>query len=78
MADYTPPPELIQLKADFLANEAKLPELSGEEWREAREKSLEIALALHRADWWKTVDARYAADMALLKAAKDSLSTEAG
>jgi hypothetical protein len=78
MADYDPPAELVELKAAFLTNEAALPALTGEEWREAREKSLEIALALHRAEWWKTVDSRYGADMALLKAAKDRLSTEAG
>jgi hypothetical protein len=29
---------------------------------------------MRRHDWWKTVDSRYQADMALLKAAKEALN----
>lgn len=78
MADYKPPPDLLELKTAFLANEARLPSLAGEEWQAAYQKSQDLALALHRADWWAKVDNRYKADMALLSAAKERLAEQSG
>lgn len=70
MADYDIPDDLLQLKKDFLANEAAMPGLSGEEWQQAYRRSQDLALALHRHPWWATVESRYDADAALLRAAK--------
>jgi hypothetical protein len=70
MADYDIPHDLLELKRAFLANEASLSGLSGEEWQQAYQRSQDLALELHRHPWWETVDNRYQADMALLKAAQ--------
>ncbi|MFI7643757.1 hypothetical protein [Nonomuraea sp. NPDC049400] len=70
MADYDLPEDLLQLKRDFLENEARLPGLEGEEWQAAFKRSQDLALALHNHPWWASVDNRYQADVALLRAAK--------
>lgn len=72
---YEFPPDLLELKRDFLAVEAAMPGLEGEEWTAAYQRSQDLALAIHRHKWWKDVGNRHSAWMALQQAAKDSLQT---
>jgi hypothetical protein len=71
---YEPPPDLLELKREFLALEERLPGLEGEEWRQCYQRSQDLALAIHRHPWWAKVDNRHSAWMALQQAAKESLS----
>lgn len=61
MADYDLPDDLLQLKVDFLAAEN-----DASKYQEAQD----LALAIHRHEWWATVEQRYDASMALLATAK--------
>lgn len=70
MADYQIPDDLLQLKKDFNANDASLPQLEGEAWKEAYRRVQDLALEIHRHDWWASVDNRHSARMALQKAAQ--------
>ena len=52
------------------AGEATITEDQREAWQAACAESARLAEAIHRDDWWGTVDNRHSADMALLEAAK--------
>lgn len=91
MADYDPPADLLKLKRDYFAADARCQELTdalpsnvdvleGRAERDeatmadltsARSDRMELVEQIHRHGWWKEVDNRHSAWMALQKIAKD-------
>lgn len=82
MAAYDIPDDLIKLKAAFFAADEHCRHLGGlklpasdfpvivTEYDDARRERIDLVMAIHRHDWWATVDNRNAADVVLVAAAK--------
>ncbi|MFI7630290.1 hypothetical protein [Microbispora rosea] len=81
MADYEFDPDLIDAQRAIDAADAKVQELlygDREALAAAREKRLQAVETLHRHEFWKDVDNRHEADMALKKSARaDKAATDA-
>lgn len=72
MADYLPPPDLLQLRRDFQAADKAWGEATDAvSSQRAYQEAGRLAEAIQDHDWWGTVDDRFRARMALLTAAKD-------
>lgn len=76
MADYDIPPDLLQLRVDFVAAQASLAALGGQEWLGAQAACRDLAVKIQSHAWWGTVDNRQKAEKALREAA-DLVAREA-
>lgn len=75
MADYDFPQDLLDAQRAYDAADAHVQELlhgESEQLAAAREERLQAVEALHRHEFWQSVDNRHAADMALKQAARSA------
>ena len=77
MADYEIPPDLLQLRVDFVtAQEGLSAPGRATPWLEAQAKCRDLAVEIQEHAWWGTVDNRQKAEKALREAA-DLVAREA-
>jgi hypothetical protein len=72
MADYEIPPDLLQLRVEFVAAQEQLSALgraTPSEWLDAQAKCRNLAVEIQSHAWWGTVDNRQKAEKALREAA---------